>query len=170
MMKHKLTVFSERALEDTRSNWFAFGEASVAVNSRLFENIQVRLGNELANHESIYYGLFDPSEAFATAIIEVVTSPKAKGTMTKILNVDLSPKLWDISNCRREIIDIYVSLIPKSLDLSTQMKKGYLLKLYGRTPEFLSVLFSIHAALAEKPPKPIKRVDMDGRWLVIEHL
>lgn len=169
MSKFTLSCFTDVALLATKSNWLAFGDESLAVNSRLFENIQAHIGNEDKDHESIYYGLFESGNDFAVAIVEVVTSPKAKGTVTKILNVDLSPKLWDISTSRRDIIDIYVSLIPKSLGLSTKKKKGYLLKLYGRTTEFLSVLYSVHVAIAENKPASIKKIDMDGRWLVIEH-
>lgn len=172
MSKFKLAAFVADTVSSTKNNWTAISgeEAYIAEYSRLFESVEAHVGNENNNHESIYYGLFENEEDFASSIVEVVTSPKAKGTMTKILNIDMSPKFIEAHNFHHEIIEIHVNVITKSLTLSKSVQKGYQLKLYGRTNEFLSVLHSIHAVLAKNKPKSIKKVDMQGRWLVIEHV
>jgi hypothetical protein len=167
----KFEVFTENSIQCTRKNWEAIAgdEIFVAEYLRLFDNVSSKLGNERNSHESIYYGLFENNDDHASAIIEIVVSPKSKGTMTKLLNIDLSPKFLEVVNFRHEIIDIYTDLISKSLKLSKNVEKGYQLKIYGRTEEFRSVLLSVHSRLAVSKPRVVKKSDIDGRWLVIEH-
>jgi hypothetical protein len=89
--------------------------------------------------------------------------------MTKILNIFVTPKFSDLIKFKNEFTKIYIDTLLESLKLSQSTTEGYQLKIYGRTNDFLSTLYAVHIKLSQNKIASIKSIDMQDRWLVIEH-
>jgi len=164
---NQLKSFTAKTLRQTRDNWasHAGDEAFSLELGPIFEWIGERLRSK-AQAETAYYGLFEGSELHAAAIVEVITTPKTKGPMIKMLKVIISPQFWDTVTYRKEVLLIFLGAIAGCINLS--MKRGSkILKLYGRNNELLSVMIEVHTELSKNPIAGLS-ASIQGRWLVLE--
>lgn len=109
------------------------------------------------------YALIENGHKAATALMEVFQSGQ-NGGLTKLLRVMITPQYWDIAEHQGRVAKIYLEAIKQAIAISNHNKsKTY--KIYGRTPEMLSLLYMIHSETS-KEFKEIMNIDMKGRWLV----
>jgi hypothetical protein len=170
MNTFELNKFTPETLKATNDNWLAIAgeEEYLAEYFRLFRIIEPTIKDKHIHYESVYYGLFENNNGYASSIIEIVTSKKPKGVMTKILNIEVGPKFFSPTNTS-EYTEIYINTLLESLKLSQSTTEGYQLKIYGRTNELLSTLYAVHIKLSQNKIDGIKSVSMQGRFLMIEH-
>ena len=171
MNNFELNKFTPETLQATNDNWLAIAgeDEYLAEYFRLFKNIEPSIKDKHIHYESVYYGLFENNNGYASSIIEIVTSKKPKGVMTKVLNIFVTPKFSDLIQFNSEFTKIYINTLLESLKLSQSTTEGYQLKIYGRTNDFLTTLYAIHVKLSQNKIDGIKSVSMQGRFLMIEH-
>jgi hypothetical protein len=162
-----LTAFTPKTLKQTMENWSAHAgdEAFSLELGPMFGWIGERLKSKM-QAETAYYGLFEGADPFAVAVVEVITTPKTKGPMIKMLKVIISPQFWDTVTYRKEVLLVFSGAITGCINLS--VKRGSkVLKLYGRNNELLSVMIELHTELSKHPIAGLS-ASIQGRWLVLE--
>lgn len=160
MSKYKLLDFSSETLASTRQRWMELmdEDAFELELSPAFEWASVHMKH--IDGDSVALRMLNSETEMTDAIVEVVTS--RKGQMIKMLKVIPSPAFWDVDNCRKEIIDLYIGVF-MSVITSSGFKSNHKVKIYGRDDAMLSILRSIHSIW----PVEDSKADFEGRFLAI---
>lgn len=172
MDKYGLDQFSNTSFALTKKEWSNMidEDAFFLECARVFDQVESHLNHPAVHYRNTYYGLFKSGSNNASAIVELVTSPSSEGTLTKSMNVILSPEYWDKMDSDEAVANIYLEIITRCFERSVTVNNGYCVKLYGRSNSFLKTLKLVHDVLLEKQQYYIKKVEMAGRWLVIKHV
>jgi hypothetical protein len=160
MSKYELLDFSSETLELTRQSWLEMLDEDVFESelSPAFEWAGMHMKH--IDGDSVALQMLDTESKMAVAIVEVVTS--RKGQMFKMLKVIPSPAFWDVDNCRKEIIDLYIGVFMNVIT-SNGFKSNHKVKIYGRDDAMLSILRSIHSMW----PVGKGKADFEGRFFAI---
>lgn len=160
MSKYELLNFSAETLIATQQSWAALvdeDEFEVEL-SPAFEWAETHMNH--TDGDSVALQMLNVESKTTDAIIEVVTSRKAQ--MIKMLKVIPSPDFWDVSNRRKQIIDLYIGVF-MSVITSSGFKSNRKVKIYGRDDAMMSILRSIHSTWSVEKSK----ADFEGRFLAI---
>lgn len=156
-MPYNAVPATKEIIEATKAVWIGIcgqDEFASEYGSQLEWAIQ-NMGNT--------YALIEHGHKSASAIMEVVQSER-NGGLTKLLRVLITPQFWDIAEHQSQVVKLYLHAIKEAISISTTNKsKTY--KIYGRTPEMLSLLYAIHSETSDDL-KNLLDVNMQGRWLV----
>lgn len=160
---------SEKLLSDTRGAWeLIVGSDEFAIEyGTLFDWIQAHRDYTVKNGgTSTAYALVQEGHQTASAFIEVISSDN-KGGLTKLLKVFISPQYWDIPDHQTDVVRLFSASILEVVRISRN-NNSRTFKIYGRTPELLSLLHSLHVAMMKDDlVPPGVTVSMTGRWLEV---
>lgn len=116
------------------------------------------------------YGVFDTGTNIASGIVEVIVTKQGR-KLAKMLDCHVRPILADKmaggapdAEAVMEIVNVYVTSVLGAFELSGEHKVNQV-KVYGRSPELLSILVEMEKAVARRK-LPLK-VRIEDRWLVL---
>lgn len=160
MSKYALIPFTDESLGQARAAWegIAGPDAFDLEFSTVFSWVESHMHPK--QNDSVAFCLWNKDVAQVDAIVEVVDS--RKGQLSKLLKVIPSPKYWDVTNLRHEIVQLYVEVFFNVIT-GGGFDKSRKVKLYGRDDEMMSILRSIHAHWAIQNSS----AEFEGRFLSI---
>jgi len=160
MSKYQIREFTPERLKETGQRWRGIaGEDEFDIElSGLFDWCTTHL--QPTDGDSQAWELHNTDNGECDAIMEMVDSQK--GTLTKLLKLFLTPKLWDVEANREAVISLYIDLFVEAIKAGA-LKGAKDVKLYGRNDLMLSLLRSIYAHWQIEGTK----ARFEGRFLTI---
>lgn len=169
--KYQFRKFTHETLELTRAEWSSAASDAGVFPSEIEQIFDWTAGHvELVKNE-IAYGVFEPNESAAVAIVEVVIMQKtSRSKLIKLLRVRLHPRVEaGIYNAQvddhHRSLWAFVAAFAGVLSLKGTDPSATL-KVYGRSNDQLTFLRSAVPELQKVGKNFVFR--MDGRFLVAE--
>lgn len=162
---------STECLAETREHWQrqAGDEEFETEYGFVFDTAKGRINYDDPEANTLVYGLFENDSHIASALLEVIQSARSpRNSVTKLLKLWASPEYWDVARHQKVLAKITVAALKGTLELSRR-NHSKTVKIFGRTEQMLSVLYSVHLYMQESlqaEPNQGFEVRMEGRWLV----
>ena len=169
----QLAQFTPESLADTRAYWIQtaidldMSELEYEVN---LDWAQSHINYANAGGDAFAYGIFEPGETVASAIVELVYSqrPGPKVGLLKLLRVIMCPRMApsqmaSAPDVYRQVLDVYAEAIIGTVRL-TGSHRSKTVKIFGRNNELLQMLYALNERINAQGGVQSR---MEGRWLAI---